>query len=108
MERCCEAEERPKAFEELGRHIQQYLKAIEAYKMEVTSVSAHASLCGLALFQWHMGIEPYHKKETSRVRFQPASVFHCGRLSLVEALLSLESDGDVNRLCTSRFTMCSF
>ncbi|XP_048884367.1 heat shock 70 kDa protein 4-like isoform X3 [Brienomyrus brachyistius] len=36
LERCCEAEERPKAFEELGRHIQQYLKAIEAYKMKET------------------------------------------------------------------------
>ncbi|KAM3868552.1 heat shock 70 kDa protein 4a [Diretmus argenteus] len=31
-ERCMEAEERPKAFEELGKQIQMYMKIIEAYK----------------------------------------------------------------------------
>lgn len=31
-----EAEERPKAFEELGRQIQIYMKVIEAYKTKVT------------------------------------------------------------------------
>ncbi|KAM3867385.1 heat shock 70 kDa protein 4b [Diretmus argenteus] len=31
-ERYMEAEERPKAFEELGKRIQQYMKAVEAYK----------------------------------------------------------------------------
>lgn len=30
-----EAEERPKAFEELGKQIQQYMKFVEAYKMKV-------------------------------------------------------------------------
>uniref|UniRef100_A0A4W5NFA8 Heat shock protein 4a n=1 Tax=Hucho hucho TaxID=62062 RepID=A0A4W5NFA8_9TELE len=32
QERYIEAEERPKAFDELGRHIQQYMKIVEAYK----------------------------------------------------------------------------
>uniref|UniRef100_A0A8C7IZR1 Heat shock protein 4a n=1 Tax=Oncorhynchus kisutch TaxID=8019 RepID=A0A8C7IZR1_ONCKI len=32
LERYIEAEERPKAFDELGRHIQQYMKIVEAYK----------------------------------------------------------------------------
>uniref|UniRef100_A0A8C4EJV5 Heat shock protein 4a n=1 Tax=Dicentrarchus labrax TaxID=13489 RepID=A0A8C4EJV5_DICLA len=35
-ERYMEAEERPKAFEELGRQIQLYMKIIEAYKAKVT------------------------------------------------------------------------
>lgn len=35
MERYTEAEERPKAFEEMGRQIQQYMKFVEAYKMKV-------------------------------------------------------------------------
>lgn len=30
-----EAEERPKAFEELGKQIQKYLKILEAYKAKV-------------------------------------------------------------------------
>uniref|UniRef100_A0A674MC70 Heat shock protein 4b n=1 Tax=Takifugu rubripes TaxID=31033 RepID=A0A674MC70_TAKRU len=34
MERYTEAEERPKAFEEMGRQIQQYMKFVEAYKMK--------------------------------------------------------------------------
>uniref|UniRef100_A0A3Q0R6W2 Heat shock protein 4b n=1 Tax=Amphilophus citrinellus TaxID=61819 RepID=A0A3Q0R6W2_AMPCI len=34
QERYTEAEERPKAFEELGKQIQQYMKFIEAYKMK--------------------------------------------------------------------------
>uniref|UniRef100_A0A8C3ATC1 Heat shock protein 4b n=1 Tax=Cyclopterus lumpus TaxID=8103 RepID=A0A8C3ATC1_CYCLU len=33
-ERYSEAEERPKAFEELGKQIQQYMKFVEAYKMK--------------------------------------------------------------------------
>uniref|UniRef100_A0A8D3CQG2 Heat shock protein 4b n=1 Tax=Scophthalmus maximus TaxID=52904 RepID=A0A8D3CQG2_SCOMX len=33
-ERYTEAEERPKAFEELGKQIQQYMKFVEAYKMK--------------------------------------------------------------------------
>lgn len=37
QERYIEAEERPKAFDELGRHIQQYMKIVEAYKTKVTS-----------------------------------------------------------------------
>lgn len=37
MERYTEAEERPKAFEEMGRQIQQYMKFVEAYKMKVKS-----------------------------------------------------------------------
>ncbi|KAL0994745.1 hypothetical protein UPYG_G00126610 [Umbra pygmaea] len=32
QERYIEAEERPKAFDELGKHIQQYMKIVEAYK----------------------------------------------------------------------------
>ncbi|XP_077448573.1 heat shock 70 kDa protein 4a [Stigmatopora argus] len=32
VERAMEAEERPRAFEELGRHIQMYMKVINAYK----------------------------------------------------------------------------
>lgn len=32
QQRCMEAEERPKAFEDLGRQIQMYMKIIEAYK----------------------------------------------------------------------------
>lgn len=39
MERYTEAEERPKAFEEMGRQIQQYMKFVEAYKMKVKSMS---------------------------------------------------------------------
>uniref|UniRef100_A0A8C9X3Z6 Heat shock protein 4b n=1 Tax=Sander lucioperca TaxID=283035 RepID=A0A8C9X3Z6_SANLU len=35
QERYTEAEERPKAFEELGKQIQQYMKFVEAYKMKV-------------------------------------------------------------------------
>lgn len=35
QERFAEAEERPKAFEELGKQIQQYMKFVEAYKMKV-------------------------------------------------------------------------
>ncbi|XP_071380984.1 heat shock 70 kDa protein 4b isoform X5 [Centroberyx affinis] len=34
QERFMEAEERPKAFEELGKQIQQYMKVVEAYKMK--------------------------------------------------------------------------
>nr|XP_046261925.1 heat shock 70 kDa protein 4b [Scatophagus argus] len=34
QERYTEAEERPKAFEEMGKQIQQYMKFIEAYKMK--------------------------------------------------------------------------
>ncbi|KAI3351223.1 hypothetical protein L3Q82_005782 [Scortum barcoo] len=34
QERYMEAEERPKAFEELGKQIQQYMKFVEAYKMK--------------------------------------------------------------------------
>lgn len=33
--RYIEADERPKAFDELGRQIQQYIKIIEAYKAKV-------------------------------------------------------------------------
>lgn len=39
-ERYMEANERPKAFEELGRQIQVYMKIVEAYKAKV-SLSAH-------------------------------------------------------------------
>lgn len=35
QERYTEAEERPKAFEEMGKQIQQYMKFVEAYKMKV-------------------------------------------------------------------------
>uniref|UniRef100_A0A8B9KPF6 Heat shock protein family A (Hsp70) member 4 n=1 Tax=Astyanax mexicanus TaxID=7994 RepID=A0A8B9KPF6_ASTMX len=35
QERAMEAEERPRAFEELGKQIQQYMKIIEAYKDEL-------------------------------------------------------------------------
>uniref|UniRef100_A0AAR2LWX7 Heat shock protein 4a n=1 Tax=Pygocentrus nattereri TaxID=42514 RepID=A0AAR2LWX7_PYGNA len=35
QERAIEAEERPKAFEDLGKQIQQYMKIIEAYKDEL-------------------------------------------------------------------------
>lgn len=35
MDRFMEAEERPKAFEELGKQIQMYMKFVEAYKMKV-------------------------------------------------------------------------
>uniref|UniRef100_A0A8D3CXU9 Heat shock protein 4a n=1 Tax=Scophthalmus maximus TaxID=52904 RepID=A0A8D3CXU9_SCOMX len=35
QQRCMEAEERPKAFEDLGRQIQMYMKIIEAYKDEL-------------------------------------------------------------------------
>uniref|UniRef100_A0A4W6E6A0 Heat shock protein 4b n=1 Tax=Lates calcarifer TaxID=8187 RepID=A0A4W6E6A0_LATCA len=34
QERYTEAEERPKAFEEMGKQIQQYMKFVEAYKMK--------------------------------------------------------------------------
>uniref|UniRef100_A0A1A8PCK7 Heat shock protein 4b n=1 Tax=Nothobranchius rachovii TaxID=451742 RepID=A0A1A8PCK7_9TELE len=34
LERYMEAEDRPKAFEELGKQIQQYMKFVEAYKMK--------------------------------------------------------------------------
>lgn len=34
QERYAESEERPKAFEELGKQIQQYMKFVEAYKMK--------------------------------------------------------------------------
>lgn len=36
-----EAEERPKAFEELGRRIQMYMKIVEAYKAKVCVVAHH-------------------------------------------------------------------
>lgn len=36
LDRYMEAEIRPKAFEELGRQIQVYMKFIEAYKAKVT------------------------------------------------------------------------
>lgn len=35
MDRFMEAEERPKAFEELGKQIQMYMKFVEAFKMKV-------------------------------------------------------------------------
>lgn len=35
QERAMEAEDQPKAFEELGKQIQQYMKIIEAYKAKV-------------------------------------------------------------------------
>lgn len=35
LERYMEAEERPKAFDEMGKQIQQYMKFVEAYKMKV-------------------------------------------------------------------------
>lgn len=35
QERFTEAEERPKAFEDMGKQIQQYMKFVEAYKMKV-------------------------------------------------------------------------
>lgn len=41
-----EAEERPKAFEELGRQIQLYMKIIEAYK---TKVNWHREPCSVRL-----------------------------------------------------------
>lgn len=54
QERAIEAEERPRAFEELGKQIQQYMKVIEAYKakdelydhldeLEVMNVEKHVS-----------------------------------------------------------------
>lgn len=39
QERYAEAEERPKAFEELGKQIQQYMKFVEAYKTKVVNLS---------------------------------------------------------------------
>lgn len=36
QERYTEAELRPKAFEEMGKQIQQYMKFVEAYKMKVS------------------------------------------------------------------------
>lgn len=35
QERYLEAEERPKAFDEMGKQIQQYMKFVEAFKMNV-------------------------------------------------------------------------
>lgn len=35
QERYTEFEERPRAFEELGRQLQQYMKIVEAYKTKV-------------------------------------------------------------------------
>lgn len=35
QERYLESEERPKAFEEMGKQIQQYMKIVEAYKTKV-------------------------------------------------------------------------
>ena len=34
-----EAEERPKAFDHLGKQIQQYMKVVEAYKTKVMVMS---------------------------------------------------------------------
>lgn len=45
-ERYIEAEERPKAFEELGRQIQLFMKIIEAYKAKVIWLMEH--VCWLA------------------------------------------------------------
>lgn len=36
QERYTEFEERPKAFNELGRQLQQYMKIVEAYKTKVS------------------------------------------------------------------------
>lgn len=49
MERYTEAEERPKAFEEMGRQIQQYMKFVEAYKMKVKPMSGEYPFS----FRWH-------------------------------------------------------
>lgn len=38
-----EANERPKAYEELGRQIQKYMKIIEAYKAKVTCQHNHVN-----------------------------------------------------------------
>lgn len=48
-DRCMEASERPKAFEELGRQIQKYTKILEAYKAKVTwqSINMTTLICGL-------------------------------------------------------------
>lgn len=46
-----EAEERPKAFEELGKQIQKYMKILEAYKAKVRTY--------LAEWGWVYGAEPF-------------------------------------------------
>lgn len=45
QDRYAESEERPKAFEELGKQIQQYMKFIEAYKMKVTNIYYSIKKC---------------------------------------------------------------
>lgn len=44
LDRYMESEIRPKAFEELGRQIQVYMKFIEAYKTKVTGNGATKDL----------------------------------------------------------------
>ncbi len=46
-----EAEERPKALDELGRQIQQYMKVVEAYKAKVS----HATFIYIAFYTLQMG-----------------------------------------------------
>lgn len=36
QDRYTESEERPKAFDELGKQLQQYMKIVEAFKMKVS------------------------------------------------------------------------
>uniref|UniRef100_A0A673BSK3 Heat shock protein 4b n=1 Tax=Sphaeramia orbicularis TaxID=375764 RepID=A0A673BSK3_9TELE len=43
QERFTESEERPKAFDEMGKQIQQYMKFVEAYKMKVQHKNLHLS-----------------------------------------------------------------
>lgn len=45
LDRYMEAEIRPKAFEELGRQIQVYMKFIEAYKAKVTDTEQQVLFC---------------------------------------------------------------
>lgn len=49
LDRYMEAEIRPKAFEELGRQIQVYMKFIEAYKAKVTNIEQQR-VCFLFVF----------------------------------------------------------
>lgn len=50
LDRYLEAEIRPKAFEELGRQIQVYMKFIEAYKAKVTDTKQKSFVFFLNFF----------------------------------------------------------
>lgn len=77
QERFMEAEERPKAYEELGKQIQQYMKFVEAYKMKVQKKVLFA-LCRFSFyFTWECNfqacvcvLKPFQYSSLTRSKMQ--------------------------------------